>query len=39
MTMTVRVNRPILTPGQDDRRPIARPAVDSRLFGGWGPKF
>jgi len=37
--MTVRVNRPVLSPLQDDRRPIARPVADVRMFGGWGPKF
>lgn len=37
--MTTRVNRPLPAASPDERRPIARPQADVRMFGGWGPKF
>jgi len=39
--MTVRVNRPrpLTIPETNERPSLARPTVDVRMFGGWGPKF
>jgi len=39
--MTVRVNRPrpIAIPESNERRSLALPPADVRMFGGWGPKF